>query len=243
MVQLQNHVPDDIILRILTYSGARDLLAFQATCRHYHALPTEVLWQALFEQQRREYPIYNQKPSIEQVASTAKGRYQWIARDLMRTELTMSDLQDLQWHFSFLPRSTDIIESSEAFFINNRLYLLKYLWIYPNLTFSLVDLPRDGGGAELSDHEIHQDNVFRETREIALAEPLEQALVATETTSARCSISQYLGVGSFPPHYIARTSKGGWISWNHNVVLFTHGDRRSGEIPDQLQMHISMFRF
>lgn len=242
MEGLQNQIPDEIVLNILSYVGARDLLAFQGACRHYRNLPTEQVWKALFRRRCTSYSIYAQNTSIEKVALTWKGRYQWLERDIARTELTMSDLQELKWQFSYVPWAGESSASSEAYFYQNRLFLLKYLWIYPNLDCSLVDIPEDrGDGSDFVQDE--NQHVFDEGLESAVQEPLEQALILADMTGPRYSVLQYLRISRFPPHYVARASNGGWIVWNHNVVLFTNGDRKEADLPDQLQMHMSMFRF
>lgn len=175
----------------------------------------------------------------EPAALKWKDRYEWVERDFRRTEITQEELERLKWHFDFLPRaggnSNGTETRSAAYFYRGRLYLLKYIWMYPVLNYGV--LASDSETASMEEFD------FDDELELILGEPLQQAVMSTGISNPRHSTTQYVQISSFPPHFVARTSVGGWVLWNENVVLFTEGLPRGEQLPDQLQIHIEMFLF
>ena len=247
-----NTVPDELILIILSFGDASDIASFQSTCKRYRNLKDiEDLWRKLCHRRWRRWPIYSMRIDTAREVGTDvqeqtwKERYKWVERDFLRTEITRDELERLEWHFNYLPwaggTTGEAGTQSAAYFHQGRLYLLKYLWIYPMLTYELVEVntqtDTQRAGNALRNAE------FLTGMEVVLGEPLLQASIAADVSSPRSSNEQFVQIGSFPPHYVARTSAGGWILWNENVVLFSNGKPRALPLPDQLEMHIHMFRF
>lgn len=241
-------IPDELILGALSFVEAKDLINFQATCKRYRNLETEDLWRALCAHRWQGWPIYSSDDRLrhnpneereESPASTWKGRYEWVERDFRRTEITQDDLESLEWHFNFLPwaggSSNGTGTRSLAYFHQGRLFILKYLWMYPSLNYEVI--------TRNTEIDSREDANLRGGLEEVILEPLRLAVISAGTSSPRYSDIQYIQISSFPPHFVARTSVGGWILWNENVVFFSAGLPRGEQMPDQLEMHIDMFRF
>ena len=236
---LEDLIPDELILVCLSFLQAKDVLTFQETCRRYQNLNAEDHWRALCERRWQDWPIYladdrlRRDPSevVEgSPASTWKDRYKWVECDFRRTEITQEELETLEWHFNFLPwaggNSNGTGTRSPAYFHRNCLYLVNYLWIYPSLNFEVLTYDTDNLSVD--------DIFFRAGLEVVLGEPLRQAIIFAGTSNPRHSTTQYVQVSLFPPHYIARTSEGGWVLWNENVVFCSAGITREARLPDLL---------
>lgn len=263
MAPSQHALPDDLILIALSFVGAKDLLSFQSTCTRYQNLNNvDDLWRELCKYRWRNWPMYRlyktlngEGEGVEQ--KSWKDRYQWVENDYRRTELLPRDLELLDWSFHFLPWAGGSPNGqSQSYFHEGRLYLLKYLWMYPTLQYTITNVQVDtdpGGYANIEDLVERAGNVsvgdvfsnidFLGGMQLVRAGPLQAAKEIAQATSPRISTKQYLQISTFPIHYIARTSIGGWLVWNENVVFFTDGSPRKAELPDQLAMHIDMFRF
>jgi hypothetical protein len=248
---LEDVMPDDLILVVLSFVEAEDLVKFQATCKRYQNLDSADLWRVLCARRWQDWPMYSSDVELRrddsseavegQSASTWKDRYKWVEIDFRRTEITQEELERLEWHFNFLPwaggRSNGTGSLSLAYFHQGRLYLTKYLWMYPILNYEVITSNTEIASME----DFHLD--FRVGLDDMLGEPLRQAVIYAGTSNPRHSPVQYVQISSFPAHYIARTSNGGWVLWNENVVFFSRGLPREAQLPDQLEMHIDMFRF
>lgn len=253
--KLKDVIPDDLILNILSFVEAADLTFFQATCERYRNLPgVDELWRKLCRQRWQTWPIYSLRVDISSEGgpgipgSTWKERYVWVERDYLRTEIRIDELEGLEWYFNFLPwagGSSDTAETmSSAYFCQGQLYLLKYLWMYPRLDYNIVEIPVvDNQDVSNEGDDILRNAEFLGGWEVVLGGPLSQAMIAAGDSSPRTSRKQYIQISTFRPHYVARTSVGGWILWNENVVFFSRGNLREVELPDQLEMHIHMFHF
>ena len=252
---------EDLILEALSYVEAKDLVHFQQTCQRFRNLSgTNDLWRVLCDLRWQAWPAYfclnnnnnnnHRSDAIEGWANwTWMERYRWVEQDFRRTETTQEELEGLEWYFNFLPwaggSSSGEGTRSLAYFHHGRLYLLKYLWMYPHLNYNLGntnEVTNDDPRVADDDDEVDEDD-FQERLEAILGEPLRQAARSAGASDPRPSRTQYVQISSFPRHYIARTSVGGWILWNENVVFFSGGAPREVELPDQLEMHIDMFRF
>lgn len=254
---LEDVIPDDLILVVLSFLEAKDLVRFQATGKRYHQnLDSDDLWQVLCTRRWQDWPIYSSNDELtgrrddsssgEAVvegpsALSWKDRYKWVEIDFCRTEIPQEELERLEWHFNFLPcagrRANGNGTRSLAYFHHGRLYLTKYLWMYPTLNYEVITANPEIESME----DFHLD--FRVGLDEVLGEPLRQAVLSAGTSHPRHSSVQYVQISSFPAHYTARTSNGGWVLWNENVVFFSTGLAREAQLPDQLEMHIDMFRF
>jgi hypothetical protein len=126
--------------------------------------------------------------------------------------------------------------------------------MYPFLTYNIVRLNTDETGSESEQEGVavaraggigdFRSNVdFLGGMELARGAPLRAAAETAGASDARVSTREYLQISTFPIHYIARTAIGGWLFWNENVVFFSDGSPREAQLPDQLEIHLDMFRF
>ncbi len=252
--KFKDTIPDDLILNILSYTDATDLISFQATCKKYRKLSgANDLWKKLCRRRWQTLPMYSTGRRIGSSSEietdtrclTWRERYLWVERDFRRTEISREELEGLEWHFNFLPWAGESSDGtgtrSSAIFYQGQVYLLKYLWMYPILNFDVIEI-------NTHDDSTQEDDVIRNAEflsglEVVLGEPLLQAMIAADASCPRTSAKQFVQISTFPPHYVARTSTGGWILWNENVVFFSTGVTRGVNLPGQLEMHLRMFRF
>jgi len=244
-------------------------------------------------QQQQRQPQRQRRQSLSRLR-TWKQKYQWVETDIQRTELyEEEELQSLDWNFDFLPWagwSPDGL--SQAIFHRGNLFVMKHLWMYPFLSYSMETLPltlqpsppskttsistttartrtsgvvggnqesgRMGGGEDYRHrrrdrphHHHHHDGLtlagleFLAGKDVVQTLPLDTAMDITGMNLGlprRISNIQYMSIATFPIHSIARTSVGGWMIWNENVVFFTDGTPRSRDLPDELQSHMDLYR-
>jgi hypothetical protein len=230
MGPLEESLPDELLVAALSFASARDLIDAQSTAKRLRNLDTDALWKTLCQHRWKDWPMYVNRSMESIPGSSWKDRYIWVEEDCARTELIIDELQRLEWNFNFLPwanRNPAGDTVSRCYFVGGRLYLLKYLWIYPRLDYEIVD--------DTTNIVDVGDNV--------MDEPLQAAAALARTSHPRCSQTQQVRVAHFPQHRVARTSQGGWLLWNENVVFFSDGrPDREEELPDQLKMHLEMFR-
>lgn len=253
---LSDLVPDDLILITLSFVDATDLGSFQSTCSRYRNLHNvDDLWRALCKRRWKDWPLYasNERLNAEDNCERSlwRQRYRWVTEDYRRTSISLPELESLAWNFNFLPWAGGSPNGqSRAYFLHRRLYILKYLWMYPLLPYNLFAVNEAAGrgqegdqGQEVDEGDLLGNMDFLGAMELALAGPLRAAVETAQASAARPSGTRYLKIGSFPIHYIARTADGGWLIWNQNVVFFSDGSPREVELPDQLDIHLDMFTF
>jgi hypothetical protein len=242
---LKDNLPDDLILIALSFLNAKDLLSFQSTCSRYlHLDNVDDHWRALCWYRWKNWPSYALNERLNLGGTNGeqswKQRYRWVEGDYKRTEISNEELESFEWAFNFLPWAGGSPDGqSRAFFHEDRLYLLKYLWMYPSLPCNIVHVDRD----DVNVGNIMGNVEFLGGMDLATGAPLRAAAETARVSEIRFSTTQYLQIGTFPMHYIGRTAIGGWLVWNENVVFFSDGSAREAELPDQLEIHLDMFRF
>ena len=243
---LKDNLPDDLILIALSFLNAKDLLSFQATCsRYFHLDNLQDHWRDLCRYRWKNWPMYalNERLNSGEIIigdQSWKQRYRWVEGDYKRMHISNEEVESLEWTFNFLPWAGGSPDGqSRAFFHEDHLYLVKYLWMYPSLPYNIVNVNRD----DESNGNILGNVEYLGSMELAIGAPLRAAAETARASETRLSTTQYIRIGNFPIHYIARTAIGGWLVWNDNVVFFSDGSAREAELPDQLEIHLNMFRF
>lgn len=257
---LEELMPDDLIVQVLSFVATpHELGKIESINRRFRRLPTFLLWHNLC---RLTFPHQCCSQDDDSLRDFDwKVRFRFLEQDLRRTELTCSDLEGLEWQFHFIQphdrtsgndsatTQTRLPQESPAYFVNGRLYILKYLWRFALLEIELLQYTDDGVN-ENDEAQIVSNHLWENRQYPHLVQALELAGLASLSSmenhsddTIRCSYRQCLRIADFALHSIARTRQGGWIIWNKHVVLVSTGKRRGkAPLPEELQKHIALLQ-
>jgi hypothetical protein len=107
--QLEESIPDALLLLIASYLGSDDLISFELVTIKFRNLPLEGLWEAMCHERWKAWARYRwenlQKSHRHLTIKTWKQRSLWVEKDFARTKLTEEELETRLWYFNFTPEA------------------------------------------------------------------------------------------------------------------------------------------
>ncbi|CAB9509214.1 expressed unknown protein [Seminavis robusta] len=200
---------EELLLNVAEFLPAKDLLQFQCVSSELASLKTDSIWKQRCRDRWAPWPRFqltskreeelNRRFSSSDDQKSWKVRYQLVEQQATCTELTLEDLQNLQWYLSFIISGVHRGETNSQlipiqFCRNNHLMMMGH----PPLPYQIIcDTPPP------SDHirsGLRGDRPFSNT--------------------------QYLQISEFPAHFITRKkSNAEWMIVNENVLIVSTGKR------------------
>ena len=192
----------ELLLHVANFLPAQDLLQFQSVSREIARLDTERLWKDLCVRRWRPWPRYQltekrlETLNTEMPNSTWKDRYRTIEIQATTMKLKLEDLQQLDWYLSFVLSGVRG-EARTDFF---------------PVSFTSDGVLRCPGYPPLP-YEIREEGPPNSP----------SRLRANQRGDQPFSISQWLWINDFPPHFITRKqSSAEWLIVNENVTFVSH---------------------
>lgn len=125
---------DELLLHVASFLAPVHLLRLECLSTYTYRLDTDALWRNACQRRWEKWPRYRltsermSKMNRSDPRVGWKEQYRIVERDVIRTEVTMEELEELSWYFNYTRGGGLIAEATllKCFFKDNFLFLEGY---------------------------------------------------------------------------------------------------------------------
>jgi len=206
---------DELLLHAASFLAPVDLLQLECLSSYTNHLDTDIIWRKACQRRWQKWPMYQSLLTSEERSSRSSGRnrcndprlvgvgwkekYRIVECDVIRTEITMEELEDLNWYFNYTTGAHRILDVTllKCSFKDSFLFLEGY-----------PPLP-----------------VYIKEQEPPQPPPNQWFSICADEFAARpFSKRQWLQIAEFEPHFISRTHDAEWLIMTVNVTFVSCSD-------------------